>query len=234
MPKGAKTKAGSKTRDRILEATIELVCEHGYAPTSVNMVCERVGIAKTALYWHFGNRNGLMQAVIDALTHEFIGEIRSNVFLVGTPQERQQQMINGMRDIVENRASHFRALLSAVVDRDEMDPYFREACLRVTDATIQAIADGVRSTIGIDLPDMDLFGHTLIALMVGALRRKLMDPDGVDLDRLFEDFEHLTNMMIRDRLKRYQKEMDAQKKAKKEAAKDAPQSSKPKRKKAVS
>ncbi len=206
-------KTRKNKRDDILQATADLVCEHGFSNTSINMVCERVGVAKTAIYWHFGNRDGLMHAVIDELTHDFIAQVRSNVFLKGTPLERRDQMIAGMRDIVENQTERFRVLIIASIESAEIDPHFQTACLRLTDATTQAIADGYRATLGFDLPDMDLLGHTLIALMVEALRRKKMDPEGCNLDRLFEDFERLVELMVRDRIRRFNKSQEAETKA---------------------
>jgi len=114
-------KTRKNKRDDILQATADLVCEHGFSNTSINMVCERVGVAKTAIYWHFGNRAGLMNAVIDELTHEFIAQVRSNVFLKGTPLERRDQMIAGMRDIVENQTERFRVLIIASIESKEID-----------------------------------------------------------------------------------------------------------------
>ena len=64
-----------------------------------------------------------------------------------------------------------------------------------------------------DSPDMDLLGHTLIALMVEALRRKKMDPEGCNLDRLFEDFERLVDLMVRDRIRRYTKSQEEENKS---------------------
>ena len=204
--KSTTPKRATGGREKILQATIDLVCERGFSATSVNQVCQRAGIAKTALYWHFGDRDGLMKAVIDDITLGFISEIRDSVFLTGPPQDRKDRMVAGIRDIVENRPQRFRTIILAVLERKDPDPYFRDACWRVTQNAIQAIADGYRATLGIDLPDMDLFGHTVVALMVEALRTKLMNPEGCDMDRFFQEFNSLTDLMIRDRIRRFNKE----------------------------
>ena len=51
--------------------------------------------------------------------------------------------------------------------------------------------------------------HTAIALMEAALRRKLMDPDGCSLDRLFEDLDRTLQVLLVDRIKRFNAENEA-------------------------
>ena len=82
-----------------------------------------------------------------------------------------------------------------------MDPRIRDAVRRATDATIDAIATGVSRTLGVDLPDPDLLGHTVLALLEAALRRRIMAPD-CDLDRLVEDIGRTVDLMVQDRLAR--------------------------------
>lgn len=204
--KGTTTQSGAINRQKILDATIELVCEFGFTATSVNMVCERANIAKTALYWHFKNKEGLMAAVINDVTSKWIEEIEADVSKRGTPLERRQEMLDNFKELVEERPDRLRILLVAVMERKEVAPEIRDAVRRMTDATIDAITAGYREALGIELPDMDLVGHTIIGLVEAALRRKLMDPEGCDMDRLFDDLDHILNLLVRDRITRYQDE----------------------------
>ena len=55
-----KTARGEASRRRILDAATQLICERGYSGTSVDAVCKRAGVVKTALYWHFGSKSGLL------------------------------------------------------------------------------------------------------------------------------------------------------------------------------
>src|SRR5512139_1920915 len=42
---------GRQTRDRILEAAIELIAERGFAATSIDALCQRACVVRTAIYW---------------------------------------------------------------------------------------------------------------------------------------------------------------------------------------
>lgn len=52
------------TRERILEATTELLAERGLEETSTRAICEAAGITAPTLYHHFGTKDALFEAVV--------------------------------------------------------------------------------------------------------------------------------------------------------------------------
>ncbi|MER5755330.1 TetR/AcrR family transcriptional regulator [Streptomyces sp. NPDC002088] len=56
---------GDESRRRILDATLEIAAERGYDGTSVALVTERTGLPASSIYWHFGNKDGLIAAVLE-------------------------------------------------------------------------------------------------------------------------------------------------------------------------
>ncbi len=66
MPK--KTKEESmKTRDRLLEAALDVFSEKSFSDVTLSEVAERVGLTKGALYWHFENKNDLFMKLIEEI-----------------------------------------------------------------------------------------------------------------------------------------------------------------------
>jgi AcrR family transcriptional regulator len=59
------TKQGRATRDRIVRAAAELVAERGAAATSLDEVRAATGASKSQLYHYFGDKYGLIEAVVD-------------------------------------------------------------------------------------------------------------------------------------------------------------------------
>lgn len=53
-----------QSRQRILDATIEIAAERGYEGTTVARVSSRAGLPVTSVYWHFTNKDELLAAVI--------------------------------------------------------------------------------------------------------------------------------------------------------------------------
>jgi hypothetical protein len=92
-------------------------------------------------------------------------------------------------------------MILSVMDQDNVDAEIIERVRVLTDEIITTIGQGFTRTLGGELPDLDLLGHTIIALTHAALRRRILDPT-TDLDRLFKDFQRTVNLLVFDRMKR--------------------------------
>lgn len=60
-----------RTRKMILEAAGSSFDDHGYSGATIADMCERAGITKGALYFHFPNKESLAVAVMDAQFDDF-------------------------------------------------------------------------------------------------------------------------------------------------------------------
>lgn len=56
------------TKERIIEAAIELVNERGYHGATTKRIAERAGVNEVTLFRHFGNKKGLVKAAIDSFS----------------------------------------------------------------------------------------------------------------------------------------------------------------------
>lgn len=56
---------GDETRQRILEATLDIAAERGYDGTTVSLVTERTGMPASSVYWHFTNKDELLAETLE-------------------------------------------------------------------------------------------------------------------------------------------------------------------------
>lgn len=63
------------TRGELLRVARELFTDPGYTQTSLDLVAERAGVTKGALYHHFKNKRELYQAVFEQLEQEMCERI---------------------------------------------------------------------------------------------------------------------------------------------------------------
>ncbi|MBW0014649.1 TetR/AcrR family transcriptional regulator [Mycobacterium sp.] len=61
----APRKRGDDTRARIIDETVRCIVEEGFAATTAKHVAERAGVTWGVIQYHFGDRNGLLVAVVD-------------------------------------------------------------------------------------------------------------------------------------------------------------------------
>ncbi|MGH3596203.1 MAG: TetR/AcrR family transcriptional regulator [Mycobacterium sp.] len=61
----APRKRGDDTRAKIINETVRCLVEEGFAAATAKHVAERAGVTWGVIQYHFGDRNGLLMAVVD-------------------------------------------------------------------------------------------------------------------------------------------------------------------------
>src|ERR1700722_6120087 len=76
-------KLSSDPRQRLLDAGLKLFANRGYAGTAVQEITEEAKVTKPTLYYYFGNKEGLFQALVDQAMDE-----RLHLMGQGAPAEK--------------------------------------------------------------------------------------------------------------------------------------------------
>jgi TetR/AcrR family transcriptional regulator, regulator of cefoperazone and chloramphenicol sensitivity len=61
----APRKRGDDTRAKIIDEAVRCIVEEGFAATTAKHVAERAGVTWGVIQYHFGDRHGLLMAVVD-------------------------------------------------------------------------------------------------------------------------------------------------------------------------
>lgn len=87
-----------ETRRRILERAYHLLYREGFQRTGVDAVADAAGVTKRTLYNHFGSKDALIAAVLDAQADLASAEIRSWCgYGAATPNELIHRIFDGLR-----------------------------------------------------------------------------------------------------------------------------------------
>jgi len=131
-----------ETRGRILQATLELL-EDSASSVTMSRAAERAGVSRQAVYLHFGDRSGLLVALVDFID-ESLGRdrLRAQVFGAANGAESLRQWVRVMSwytakidrvtRVLESGQDHDPALRAAW--RDRMDIRRRSHIERIVDA----------------------------------------------------------------------------------------------------
>jgi len=79
--------AGMKRRSAMIDAAYTLFIEKGYASVSVDEIIRASGGSKSSLYKYFGDKEGILKAVIESLADEFLREFHLEFPSGKTPRE---------------------------------------------------------------------------------------------------------------------------------------------------
>lgn len=188
------------SRERILAAATELFATRGYAGAGVDRLAERSGIAKTAIYYHFGNKEGLLAAVLERTATEWIEAIQQAARQAGDPAGRLERALAGMRAMLEERPWIYKLFQILTLEVAEEKPEIRDTLQGIIRRARAAITDGMREALGVEVPDADGVAGLMLAALDGISLGLQIDPERASLDQVFTDLRRVITFMIALRL----------------------------------
>ncbi|WP_214327730.1 TetR/AcrR family transcriptional regulator [Nonomuraea sediminis] len=176
---------------QIMEATIAVLAERGYAATTFEAICEQAGLSsKRLISYHFSSKDELMaaisgQVVADAAAfmrpaldaaegarEQLVAFIRSNVaFLAAYPghvRALQQIVLNGVPGW-DSESDAAADRLAAMFDHGQRSGAFRRFDSRLMAMTLRAAIDAAASRL-LDEPDPEACADELVETFDRATR----------------------------------------------------------------
>jgi AcrR family transcriptional regulator len=120
-------------------AALDLIAEHGVFAVAVEPLARRLGVTKGSFYWHFANRDALLDATLRRWEHADAEGLMTQVDRIVDPRER---LVELFRRTSREMRSHviYSALLKAL-DHPAVQPVMQ----RVSQRRIQYLAVAFRS-----------------------------------------------------------------------------------------
>lgn len=97
VPQEERTRA---MRQRLMEATVDCLVEHGWSGTSTTLVSQRAGVSRGAQLHHFPTKNDLVLAAVEHLSELRAADLRAAAEQLPTGRRRT-------RAVLEVLAEHF-------------------------------------------------------------------------------------------------------------------------------
>ncbi len=109
-------------KEAIRSAAAELFAHKGYAATSTREICERAGITKPVLYYHFGNKAQLYEELVLDAFNENQKELRRAFHRGRTTREKLVEVLNGILAFARRNHNEYRLAVRMVVAPEEESP----------------------------------------------------------------------------------------------------------------
>ncbi|MCT9083776.1 TetR/AcrR family transcriptional regulator [Streptomyces fulvoviolaceus] len=166
----------ARNRARLLEAAARLIAEHGVAGVTMEAVATAAGVGKGTVFRRFGDRTGLLMALLDHSTHKLQAD-----FLGGPPP-----LGPGAPPVDRLRALGVAMLYRSVEQLDLLLAAQTEPTRRFSHPSLRALHTHAAMLLRQILPDADceLLAHTLLAYLDPALVHHLTRQCGVPMERL--------------------------------------------------
>jgi len=93
-PAGGAQARAERTRARIMDETVRCVIEEGFAAANAKHIAERAGVTWGVIQYHFGDRDALLAAVVDA----GFDELRARMASVDVPRGSSRDRVTALVD----------------------------------------------------------------------------------------------------------------------------------------
>lgn len=111
------TRKGEQTRERILDAALELFRERGFEETTMRAIAEAAGVAVGNAYYYFRAKEYLVQAFYERTHEEHLEASRE---ILEEEKDFQKRLLGVMRKKIDTAMPYHR--LSGVLFRTAADP----------------------------------------------------------------------------------------------------------------
>lgn len=203
MSKGSKkqgrgeTRAGRETAARIMTAASSLFTRNGFSATSVSMICAEAEVTATSLYHLFGNKEGLLRAVLADVGETWVAEQRALQESARVEGDETTALLESHLDMLKvqlaKRPSILRLLYMLSLERGRGDVVSLAIVRTARKSLIEDWSD-VLVTVRPDLPAQVVRDRAelILAILDGAFFAGELDPDVNAARRLVDGIKLLT------------------------------------------
>ncbi|MER5732131.1 TetR family transcriptional regulator [Streptomyces sp. NPDC002138] len=144
----------SLTREEVLETAASLVKQHGPASLTMRKLAAELGTAVTSIYWHVGNRESLLDALVERTVRD-MGAVRPTG---RTPAERIVSVARILRRELRERPH----LIAMVHERGLTERMFLPAQQALVHEVHAAGLRGARAADAVRVVQFQIVGFVLI------------------------------------------------------------------------
>lgn len=181
------------TRERLLEATLDVLVERGYAGASTPEICKRAGTSRGAMLHHYPTRTDLMAGAVEHLLQVRHAEFRSR-FVTRQPIDLDEGF-EALWEIYSGTTLHAWMEL-VVASRTDAELY---QAMFAVNARFTAEAEETFRQL-FDVPDDVVTGATrlLLATLDGLALNRVLEPDDALAHQTLETLKYLIRPWVRN------------------------------------
>ena len=194
----ARQERGVRTEEAILRATLRLLAARGIHGTSLDLLAEEVGVAKSSILWHFGSKEELLLRVAEHVLEEMARGPVAEILALPTLEQRTEATWRFFSETLRERPELRRLVLYLIFESAEGHPELRARLQQLYRGIRELYEAGLRSAVK-DPERRRRLAIISIATFDGLFLQWLLDPKSLDLEALHRDFRHIAELARAER-----------------------------------
>ena len=162
-----------ETQERIVAAALALFATRGYEGTSITAIASDANVSRAAVFWHFGDKEGLFRETFRRMLVPFFGELQSNLEHI-PPRERVFEILSAYERVVDENEAAISSFVRWLLESEKLRASLRETLFALHDALVKDISDTIAAAGNAESEEL---GAALVAMLDGNLLLALLDPN---------------------------------------------------------
>lgn len=180
--------SAQERRDQLLDVLSAIVLAEGYGAVSIDRVSRDAAIARTVIYSHFGNLDGLLHALIERTEQRAVTQIRAVIPDIDFEEDPDVVLIEALRTFLTMVQAQPETWRLALFPVEGAPPELRETLNRVRTGLVNLLqpvaTHGIERRGGPRGLDAELFSRLLVSFGEEGAKLVLSDPEKWSPDRL--------------------------------------------------
>ena len=185
---------GKATRARILACARELLRAEGYAGLTIARVCERAGVPPTSIYHHFGDKAGLMVAVLDVVSGRHAERIVASAPKARTSSAAAKRTLAAIRELVLTQPLGALTGIAVLAEGRHVSRDLVAGLRRARDQERATVADRLASVGGAWAESAEDLAIIATAVTNYAALCYRLDRDAAEVDRILASLKTLLKL----------------------------------------
>ncbi|MBZ4017474.1 TetR/AcrR family transcriptional regulator [Streptomyces purpurogeneiscleroticus] len=191
------TRRRAQTRQRLLDAALEVFAEEGFGRSTVDQVCERAGYTRGAFYSNFTSLDELFLAMWEQRSAAMLDDLRGALDRLGTLESvSADEALRAVLDAVPIDDAWYR-VTAEFTAHALRNPSLRRVMASREEAihdTLLPLVETALARAGRRVTDRTGLGHALVAVHDGTAVQCLLEPDDEAVRQRREElFRHVVN-----------------------------------------
>lgn len=119
MTKAVKPSKRELTRAKVIDAAIDCIFTDGFHAAHTNRIAESAGVSWGVLQYHFGDKDGLLQAISDHIFEDFFATFAAALPEGNTLEQRVEQLIDVVWGLVSKKEYRVSVAILRNAGKDE-------------------------------------------------------------------------------------------------------------------
>ena len=181
---------GVRTEEAILQATMRLLATRGIHGTSLDLLAEEVGVAKSSILWHFGSKEELLLRVAERVYDEVAKGPVQKILALENFEERAEASWRFFSETLRQKPELRRVMLYLIFESVEGRPELRARLQQLYRGIRDMYETGLRGVVP-DEGQRRRLAVISVASLDGLFLQWLLEPEAIDLEALHGELRAL-------------------------------------------